>query len=330
MCNRYFLVFILISVLFFSCKTSTNRLDIDISDIEIKKIKIKRYGQVLFTLDKNNLKEELKRLQPEFMIFLNGDLNDAIEIYDFISDTLLISVSKDCNKVYPNLNELEIELTKALKHYRCYYPKGVIPEIYTYISGFDYESPVQYYDNNLLIALDMYLGEDYRRYKNLGLPAYRIRKFRKEYIAIDCMNEIARSKINYKKTGSTLLDLMMNEGKILWFIDAMMPDVADSLKIDYTGEQMKWAEDNQVYIWAFLIENELFYSTEKQKLQKFILDGPFTSYFGNESPPRLGCWIGWQIIREYMNNHTGISLNELMNEYDAQKILSKSGYKPGD
>ncbi|MCD4789660.1 MAG: hypothetical protein K8R37_06630 [Bacteroidales bacterium] len=329
MSNRYFLIFILISVLFFSCKTSTNRMDVDISDIKIKKIKIQRYGQALFTLDRNNLKEELKRLQPEFGIFLSGDLNDTLKIYDFISDTLLISVSKDCNKVYPNLNELEIELTKALKHYRYYYPKGIIPEIYTYISGFDYEYPVQYYDNNLLIALDMYLGENYPKYKNLGLPAYCIRKFRKEYIARDCMNEIARSKINYKKTGSTLLDLMMNEGKILWFIDAMMPDVADSLKIDYTGKQMKWAEDNEGYIWAFLIENELLYSTEKQKLQKFILDGPFTSYFGNESPPRLGWWIGWQIVREYMNNHTGILLNELMNEYDAQKILSKSGYKPG-
>ena len=83
-------------------------MDVDISDIKIKKIKIQRYGQALFTLDRNNLKEELKRLQPEFGIFLSGDLNDTLKIYDFISDTLLISVSKDCNKVYPNLNELEI------------------------------------------------------------------------------------------------------------------------------------------------------------------------------------------------------------------------------
>ena len=322
-----------ITILFFcySCNTK-NRHDINIKNIQIEDIQIKRYGKAIFEIDKNNLKEELQKLQPQFGIFLDGDLDDTlnlIKINEFISDTFLISIKNDCELLYPDLDELETALTLAFKHYKYYYSKSDIPEVFTYISGFDYDHAVQYYNNNLLIALDLYLGKDYPKYKKLGLPAYKIRTFRREFIIPNCMQEIAKSKLSYKKIGTTLLDAIINEGKILWFTDAMLPNTPDSLKIVYSTNQIQWARENEELVWAFLIENELFYSTEKEIMQKFIFDGPFTSFFGKDSPPRLGWWIGWQIINSYMSKNENISLSNLMKNYDAQNILSNSGYKPG-
>jgi hypothetical protein len=63
-------------------------------------------------------------------------------------------------------------------------------------------------------------------------------------------------------------------------------------------------------------------------MQKFIFESPFTSYFGEESSPRLGWFIGWKIANSFMERNGNIELPVLMNEYDAQKILQKSGYKP--
>ena len=143
------------------------------------------------------------------------------------------------------------------------------------------------------------------------------------------MFEIANNEIEYRNVGNDLLDKILNSGKLLWFIYAMMPEVPKTILMDYTNEQLMWTRDNESLVWAFLIENKMLYSTELQPEQKFILDSPFTSYFGDESPPRLGWWIGWQIVRSYMNKNSKINLNELMNNYDAQNILSKSGYKPG-
>ena len=61
---------------------------------------------------------------------------------------------------------------------------------------------------------------------------------------------------------------------------------------------------------------------------KFTTDGPFTTAFSKEAPPRIGYWIGRQIIKQYVKNNPFVSLQQLMDEKDAQKILMKAKYKP--
>jgi hypothetical protein len=320
-------------VLFFpSCKIEKDRLDVNISHIDIKPIKIKRYEQKLFQGDPANLSNELKKVQTEYKVFLDGDLEDSASIaplINYVQDTLLQNVYQDCQLIFSELNQLEEELTQALKHYRYYYPEEEMFEVFSYVSGFDYQYPVQIIDRNFLIALDMYLGQGHFRYKSLGLPSYFLRRFDKSYIVRDCMMELAKSKIDYKNIGLSLLDMMINEGKIQWFTNAMVPEMNDSILMNYTTQQMEWADRSEGMIWAFLIENEFLYSKDNQVLQKFIAENPFTSYFGNESSPRLGRYIGYKIVDAYMQNNKDISLQKLMNNYDSQEILKKSGYKPG-
>ena len=81
-------------------------------------------------------------------------------------------------------------------------------------------------------------------------------------------------------------------------------------------------------MWGFLIKNKLMYSTETEVISKFTAEGPFTTGFVKESPGRTGVWIGWQIVRKYMDDNPNISLQQLMNEKDPQMILAKSKYKP--
>ena len=57
-------------------------------------------------------------------------------------------------------------------------------------------------------------------------------------------------------------------------------------------------------------------------------DGPFTAEITQDSPGRLGLWVGWRIVESYMRNNKGVTLHELINENDAQKILEQSFYKP--
>ncbi len=314
-----------------SCQSGSDRLDVNVDDIQIKPVKIKRYGKVLFEIDKKNLKPGLKKLQKDFGVFLNGNLDDTlnlIRIGDFISDPMLIKSADDCNKAYPDLTFLENELTDAFKHYKYYFPKADLPDVYTYISGFDYDYPVQYFDNNLIIALDMYLGANYKEYLKLGLPAYRIRNFDKSHIVRDCMAAMESEKVDPSKTGSTLLDNMITQGKTLYFIKAMIPECNDSIILDYSGSQLEWVKKNEANIWAFFIENELLFSVDPEIMNKFIVDAPFTSYFGNESAPRNGWWIGYKIVKSFMDNNPDTTLAGLMKMYDSQAILNKSGYKP--
>ncbi|MCF8296391.1 MAG: DUF2268 domain-containing putative Zn-dependent protease [Saprospiraceae bacterium] len=321
-----FFTFICINV---SCHHK-RKLDVDVSDIDVN-INIKRYGKTLFSLDKSNLKEELIKIQSDYKFFLNADLNDTINVFqirEYLNDPMLINLSEETFKQYPDLNNLKKDLNSAYKHYKYYFPLRREHDVFTYISGLDYEYPIKISDNNLIIALDMYLGSEFQPYSQIGLPTYMTKWMTKDLIVFDCMSELARLQLPDEDLNKTLLDKMIYHGKILYFVDAMLPEFNDSLKIKYSESQFNWAKANEVNIWSFFIENKLLYSTDNSLSKSFIINGPFTSNFSKESPSRLGYFIGWQIVKKYMDNNNDIDLKQLMEEADAQKILTKSKYKP--
>ena len=64
-------------------------------------------------------------------------------------------------------------------------------------------------------------------------------------------------------------------------------------------------------------------------IPRFISPAPFSKFYleiDNESPGRVGAWIGWQIVRSYMKNNE-VSLPQLLHT-SAKEIFEKSKYKP--
>jgi len=123
---------------------------------------------------------------------------------------------------------------------------------------------------------------------------------------------------------------MIYSGKIMYFMDQILPKVPDSLKIGYTSKQVEWCIKFQSDIWASFLEQNLLYETDNQKIQTYFNEAPFTPGMGqqNESAPKLGIWTGWQIVKQYMRKHSDITLQQLMALNDAQNILNESGYHP--
>ncbi|MDZ7743777.1 MAG: hypothetical protein U5Q03_19090 [Bacteroidota bacterium] len=320
----------LLMVLAFACNSNKTRLDIDVSDVRIEELEINRYEKALFSINPDSLKEGLQNIDPRYEVFLGPDWDQArnlIQLKDYILDPKIQELYRDVMSLYPGLSDLSSELSEAFRHYKYYYPGEDIPAVYSYVSGLHYEQPVEYASNILVIGLDNYLGKDYPAYKKLGIPLYKARLMSPEYISIDCFRELGIMHTPAYKT-RYLLDEMILHGKFLYFIDAMLPAKAGHLKIGYTPEEIQWCRSNEASIWAFLIENELLYSKDFQAVKKFIGDGPFTAGFGNDSPGRLGVWVGWQIVRKYMEKNPGVNLQQMLGNTDAQEILQSSSYKP--
>ncbi len=318
--------------LFFSCGGDKERkFDVDLSDIKQKEITVKRYEQALFSMDSENIKNEIQPIAKEFPVFLQGDLNDSLNIMqlrNFISDPSIQKLYDDCEKKYPDLKKIEEDLAEAFRYYSYYFPDDTIPTVYSYVSGGDIEHPVKYFDNNLIIALDMYLGKSYPMYSMWGIPVFIRYKMTQERIVPDCMKAIAVAKIPRNKSGETLLDNMIDQGKIYYFVELMMPELEDSINFSYTPQQTDWIQYNEGNVWGFFVDKNLLYSTDSKNFNRFLNDGPFTSAFSKESPPRIGHWIGWKIIKKYMNENRQISLEEMLAQDNAQAILKKSKYKP--
>ncbi len=319
---------LILLIIITSCERN-NHFDVDISHIEEIKVNIKRYENALFSINPDSLRAGLNNLKADFIFFVGDHIDtlDIINLYNYITDPTVKKTYEDALKTYPDLSFLEKELALAFRYLKYYFPDKETPEVYTYISGFDFEHPIKYVDSVLIIALDMYLGASYYFYPMLGIPDYKSYRMRKESIIIDCINEIGMSMLPQNYGQTTFLDKMIYEGKVLYFKDIILPDTPDSLKIGYTEEQLDWCKKNENNIWGFFMEQNFLYSNDRKIISRFMDDGPYTQSFEDTSPARTGSYIGWLIVRAYMKN-TNAAIEELLNLADSQLLLKKSKYKP--
>jgi len=332
---KYIKLFITIFTLMILFSCSDNKLNIDVSNINVE-INIKR-------LDKDLIKNypdtvDVLALINKYGVFFDlysqgilrmGSPNQksfSENLYNFNKYCFETGIPKKIDEIFPNIQNIDNELTLALKHYKYYFPDAEIPQIYTIISAFN-QSIVT--DSNIIgIALDKYLGNDCEFYTQLSWDRYLVKRMHKEMIPIDCMKAYAMMEFEYNDSIDNLINNMVYEGKIAYFIDAMLPNTHDSLKLAYTEKQLYWANKNEEKVWSYFIENKLLFSTKVIDIRKIVGDAPFTSTFSNNSAPRIGVFIGRKIIHSYMNENPEITLKELMNNNNYQQILNKAKYKP--
>jgi uncharacterized protein YjaZ len=81
-------------------------------------------------------------------------------------------------------------------------------------------------------------------------------------------------------------------------------------------------------MWTYLAEHKMLFSNERMDIKRYTDDAPYTSSFTADSPGRTGCWLGWQIVKDYMKKNPGMTIPELMEEKDCRKILNYSAYQP--
>jgi hypothetical protein len=324
------IIFVIVTFTFAGCGSKKTRYEKKQPAKLNQKIEIRRYEKALFQLNPDSLENKITSLQSDFSFFLGTDSikqQQLIRLYDYITDPALVDLFEKVEEKYPDNSLLSEDILSLISYLKAYKPNAPVPAVYTYISGLDYSQPVMYFDSILVISLDMYLGDRFDGYRTLGIPKYKRAHFRPEYIPVDIATQIAISIYPGKPEGK-LIERMIHHGKQLYFKDALLPNTHDSLKIKYTASQLEWIRASEKMLWSFIIENELLFSGRYSKIKKLLSEGPFTSEFGRTSAPRIAQWIGWQIVRKYMEENPETSLNELMQMSDAQSILEESGYKP--
>jgi hypothetical protein len=314
----------------YSCNRKPH-YQVSISRVHIDPVSIDRYEEVLFNINPFALREEIEPHIEKFRFFLGDETDDPEHLkplYDYITDPLIKELYLDTRDIWPDLDALEESLTLAFRYYRAHYHDMPIPRLYSYISGLDHQQPIKYASNHLVIGLDMYLGSDYPKYHRIGVPAYQLLRMDPACVLPDVIRKIGEKHLQESATiPETMLEVMIYEGKLLYFMDCMLPGLNDSLKIGYTGNQTTWMQQNRGMVWSYFLENDMLYSTDRQIINKFSGDAPFTSAFSRNSAPKTAVWVGWQIVREYMRRHPDMSLSQLFREQDARKILHESRYR---
>lgn len=334
-CKSFTGLLLVVLILFTSCKHS--RLDVDISNISLK-LQIDRFEQDLFNVDTIHLQQSGARLEqkyPDFLpLFIENiaglgkmhDSTDVMQLGHFISNKDLRTLKHDVDSVYPSIKAQQGALEDAFKHYLYYYPRAKLPRVITFISGFN--NAIVNTNSDLAIGLDMFMGRRYPYYRAVQFPRYLAHTLSAEYLPVTAMKGFTRQLFAAPGAETNLLGSMIYEGKILYFLDALFPALPDSLKIAYTNKQLNWCKANEANIWAYAVENEKLFGSEKKVYENFFSEGPFTQGLAAESAPRLGIYIGWQLVKQYMAKNPSVTLRQLMAETDENKVLKGAEYKP--
>lgn len=332
-----FLNFFLLSILICGC--SSNPLDVDVSGVSVD-LQMRRMDRDIFEASDQDLETVHANWLTHRSEFYHIYFQDVVALGDpyvptavsnlnrFTSDPAMGDVYQAIQEVHGDASQLEEALTEAFRHYKHHFPKRVVPKVVLTHGGFftrAFET-----DSVLGICLDMYLGPEHAIVKQLSpdaFPNFFKATMRPEYIAVDAMREWTSSEFYDPDVyGKTFGSQIIYWGKVQYLIDAAMPSLADSTKIRYTSDQIAWCEANEWNIWKEVVDQQILHAQDEEEIIKWITEGPFTATLPKESPSRVGIWLGWQIVRDYMEKNPNVSLEELMQESNYQRILKN--YKP--
>ncbi len=331
------LLFLLFLLIITSCKTDRTRPDVSHIDLTVP---IERFEVDLFSLDTTNLGSELSNLREKYPDFFELYVEKVMRFapaHDakaYEKQMRLFLTNKDMRFLYdttmqcfPKLTQYEQELEEAFKYFQYYFPDKKAPKVVSHISAFG-PAAVTYDESLLGINLDLHLGSDFQLYPVDVFPKYMRARLKPEYLSSNAIQALL--KAHFEKTGKEkrLIDQMIYEGKILYLTDLLLPDVPPTIKMGYTPDELAWCEASENGIWSHLVEQKLLYSTKQKEIYPYVNEAPTTVGMPDEAPGRIPLWVGWKIVRQFMDNNPDISPAQLMELTDGQEILKKSRYKP--
>jgi gliding motility-associated lipoprotein GldB len=315
---KKFLFIVVFCLFFFSCDKK-NKIEQAVESMPLQ-LKVERFDKIFFETPI----EDLNKVKKAFPFFFPAGNDNSIWI-NKMQDPLWKEVHTEVQKKYADFSPVKKELETLFKHIKYFFPKTEIPKVITVISEMDYNTKVIYADSLLIVSLELYLGKNHKFYQ---FPNYLKENFEQGQIAPDVVSSFAESKIP-AVLDKEFLSKMIYHGKQLYLKDLLLPDYTDAEKMGYTAAQITWCQENENYMWRYFIEREMLYSNEQKLNSRFINPAPFSKFYleiDNDSPGRVGAWIGWQIVRSFAKNND-IPIADLL-KVNAKELFEKSKYKP--
>ena len=329
-------ILVILAVLLCACHGGRDYFPRDIEAVEVD---IVRFDSAQLAVRPDSVKQDIVHLYADYEVFMpmfvEGILRLPVEdtaylceMYsNFLTDTTMgfAQTNALAQSMFADISKLQKSLNTGFSRLHYLYPEWEIPTVYLFVSGFN--SSVMYYENIMGVGVDMYLGSDYPYY-NQVVYNYQKQTMRKECVVGDLLNMYIAYQIPYNSKYNRLLEHMIFRGKQMFLLSQLLPDEPAWEIIGYSKEQWNWCEKYEQAIWNRIMEKRDLFKTESMVRVSYLNNGPFTAEISQESPGRLGVWVGWQIVDSYMRNNENVSIQELINEGDAQKILEQSFYKP--
>lgn len=314
------LILVLISCCFFLHCKKNDAVEI----VDVKKtidVNIERFDKLYAAATVNSLPE----LKNQYPFLFPSQFPDSIW-FAKINDPIFKELNIEVGKQFPDNSKFEDDIEMMVSRVKHYFPEEKKPRVITLVNEVLIDKKAFYTNDLILISLDTYLGKNHKFYEPFA--EYQKANLEPHQILPDLVTNFAFRKI-VPSQDKSLISEMIYFGKLHYLKDLLLPEVPNYQKIGYTEMQEKFCLENEAQMWSYLVNEKLLYDNNIKNYQRFIEDGPFTKFYldiDRESPGRTGQWLGWQIVKSYMENND-VSLDQLL-KTEPSIIFKNSGYKP--
>ncbi len=336
---KYSFIFLAITC-FFSCKDHPK---VDVSHIKAP-VEIIRMDKLLADAKTMEQIDQIGVAHPAFMsLYLRECIgatastkdSNLLILQQFLQDSMVKDINVKVAAKFRDDADLKAKCENLYQHMKYYFPKiKSTPKIYTFISAYAFQL-FTFEDNSgneaVAIGLDMFLHPevDYKAVDpdNTSFSDYITRSWNPDHITKKLAEGHVKEMLG-NPSGFKLIDIMIHNGKELYIIDQLLPMAHDSIIHEYTDKQLKWCMDNETAIWSYFIDKKLFYESTPSKINRYVSPSPNSPDMPSEAPGRTANYLGYQIVKAYMNRYPKTTMTELIAMHDSQLLLDKSKYKP--
>ena len=320
--KNIFLVFLMFLVIT-GCKRDP--LAVDISNTEVS-IGYTHLDSLLYHVPAGELpglRQELSATISEIFDYQIGyclrigrvhDTAFVNSILQYRSDSTIQQLEAEIAKEFRHLSPTKHKLTDAFRHLKAHLPNVHLPEQIVFQNSL-FNSSAFCTEKEIGIGLEQYLGINSPTVKSLpSEPFYDWMKkgFDRTYLERDAVLSWVLTHV-VPETDGNLAEQLIYYGKAIYITEATMPKVAKNIIIRYSEEDYKWAKDNEYSFWKYLVDENLLFKTDERIAKNMLSEGPFTAGLPEKGPDRLGQYLGWRIVKNYMEN-SETTFEELINK----------------
>lgn len=246
-----------------------------------------------------------------------GNLPDSLvfsTIDTFRNDPYIARLESRIQEKFASTKELKAKLINGFKHLKYHLKDAKLPANIVLLNTlFNASAPAT--ESEIGIGLERYLGAETDVIKELtGSEFHQWMKeaWSREYLERDVLASWIIANVMEELAGGNLAENIVHWGKTLYLVEACFPEDDQRLIVRYSEEDFKWAKENEASYWQYLVEQNLLFKINEKMRMNMLKDGPFTPGLPEKGPDRLGQYLGWRMVSQYMEAND-ISVKEMLN-----------------
>jgi hypothetical protein len=245
-------------------------------------------------------------------IFHPFDSSAHYMLKKFYENEFIAAIEEEKEKIKDNRNQQLKALKKALSYLKYHFENIKTPEQVVLMNNMF--SGVLLTENQIFVGLERFLDGGLEIIQSV--PSDQLHQWQKDDMDISFL---ARDMILpwiqvhlFQDKDEHLAYHIVQAGKVLTVLQAVFPNESESFILRYSEEEWNWAINNEEPFWNYLVKEQMLFKNNMRDKANFLNEAPYTVGLPEKGPDRLGQFLGFQMVKSYLKQNKGLSLQELL------------------